>query len=155
MELFLQTLYISASPNQIRVNVTVYLEKSLMSEILDIKLTHCNSGWEELKIIIKKWSQRRFGLLATCYQWNYFGTTGAFSWISEANTLSHWKKVSLWALSWTFSQCHFIHIAQALASNDFLARHVLAESLLWTNTEETSSRNNIIALRSYLPFGFL
>lgn len=39
------------------------------------------------------------------------------------------------------------HIGQYLTFNDFLTRHVLAESLLWITAEETSCRNSVMPLR--------
>lgn len=160
MDLFLPTLYISTSPNQICVKVTIYL-KSLMSEILDINLTYCNNGWKDLQ---SSNSQRQFKKKEVRKNLDFWlkviseTTLGLVVPLAESVKVILCLtgiKVSLWALTCTFSQCNFIHIGQALTFNDFLTRHALAESLLWINAEETSGGNSIIPLRSYLPFAFL
>lgn len=49
VEFFLPTLYISASPGQLYVKVTVYSDKFLMSEIFDMKLTYYDNKEKDLK----------------------------------------------------------------------------------------------------------
>lgn len=127
-----------------------------MSEILDIKQIYCDNRWEDLKSSSGQRQFKKKEVREDSDFWLYVvseTTLGLLVPLAESVKLIlclTGTKLSLWALSCTFSQCHFIHTGQDLTFNDFLTRHVLAESLLldkrWRNNQQKQYNTSEIIL---------